>query len=689
MRWIGRREVALATGLGMLAASLVVAAPASAEVDPVYEASLGISDAAMTCQWWPVLDDGDWNYEQVGPATGDFDFTTTVSTIADGLSPDDYRLIFTFGSETIDGVGWNIAGGGSAPGGPGEEADGVVTTHWSVPVGSTATSIGIKLIGLDETNQWVLVHTGTIPVVDTCTPPTQQIGAPDTIAFDGDPVSGGAVKAYAPGAVDPWVCGCTLQFALSLLVDGEVAWTGTTANLQAPFIDIPPHSAGKSAQLKVTVSPDGSASSDALWTPVTLYSDTVAIGAAPPLTGALHLFAADPTDASPPPDDLACSVVYYPTAGSQLWASPWTGSWHYIAGDYVCNAYKDLATVDDTAPAGDVTWFADGEELSATGNPLTITEDMCGKTITATQTWSNPHRSDAVLASAASYPVYCVLSMTPGTPTIDGTPAVGQPLTVNTSQWVPATATFTYQWYVELDSSGTNMPIEGATSATFTPTIAQAGHRVWAGVEGHADGYAGAWTLSSAVTVADSVPSAPRGLKATAKSTSVALTWSAPSASGGQPISGYRVQRSTNGTSWTTIATTTSRSYTATKLTNGTKYWFRVIATNAKGSSSASTAVTSVPCTKPSAPRSLHATAKSKSVALTWSAPASNGGAKVSAYKVYKSTNGSSFTLVKTVTTRSATVSSLTKGKKYWFRVVAVNAAGASAPSAKTASTPK
>ena len=77
------------------------------------------------------------------------------------------------------------------------------------------------------------------------------------------------------------------------------------------------------------------------------------------------------------------------------------------------------------------------------------------------------------------------------------------------------------------------------------------------------------------------------------------------------------------------------------------------------------------------------------SVALSWAAPSSSGGAAISGYRIYRSTNGKTFTLVKTVTTRSTTVTGLTKGKKYWFKVVAVNKAGSSPASNTVTARPK
>jgi hypothetical protein len=74
----------------------------------------------------------------------------------------------------------------------------------------------------------------------------------------------------------------------------------------------------------------------------------------------------------------------------------------------------------------------------------------------------------------------------------------------------------------------------------------------------------------------------------------VNLTWSAPADDGGSPISGYTVQKSTNGTTYTDQDGCTNLgvdfSCTATGLTPGTAYTFKVAAINAAGTGSYSAA---------------------------------------------------------------------------------------------------
>ena len=78
-------------------------------------------------------------------------------------------------------------------------------------------------------------------------------------------------------------------------------------------------------------------------------------------------------------------------------------------------------------------------------------------------------------------------------------------------------------------------------------------------------------------------------------------------------------------------------------------------------------------------------------VRLTWSAPASNGGSPVTDYVIEQSTNGTTWvTIVDGVSTAmSHTVSGLSNGTGYQFRVSARNAAGDGSSSIAVSATPR
>ena len=87
-------------------------------------------------------------------------------------------------------------------------------------------------------------------------------------------------------------------------------------------------------------------------------------------------------------------------------------------------------------------------------------------------------------------------------------------------------------------------------------------------------------------------PGAPTGLTATADGqTEIDLSWSAPSDDGGADITGYRIEVSTNGSSWSNLVAdtnSTSTSYSHTGLTAGSTRHYRVSAINSEGTGPAS-----------------------------------------------------------------------------------------------------
>jgi hypothetical protein len=174
-------------------------------------------------------------------------------------------------------------------------------------------------------------------------------------------------------------------------------------------------------------------------------------------------------------------------------------------------------------------------------------------------------------------------------------------------------------------------------------------------------------------------PGVPTSVSATSGANAQSVvSWTAPGSDGGLPITGYTVLSSGGQTcSWTSGAL----SCTVTGLTNGTPYTFTVTATNVMGTSSASSASSSVtPRTTPGLPTSVAATsgANGQSV-VSWIAPASDGGSTITGYTVTANPGGQ--TCSWTSGALSCTVTGLTNGTSYTFTVTATNAAGTSSAS--------
>ena len=236
----------------------------------------------------------------------------------------------------------------------------------------------------------------------------------------------------------------------------------------------------------------------------------------------------------------------------------------------------------------------------------------------------------------------------------------------------------------ELDGSGTWIST-GSTDTDYTVRNLTNGQPYTFKVRAaNSAGQSAASTASASVTPA-TVPGAPTGLSATVSDQRVDLIWTAPASNGGQSITDYEYEQGGSGTWISTGGTATS--YMVHNLTNGQPYRFRVRALNSVGAGAASAASPNItPATEPGAPTGLGATVSDQEVDLIWTAPASNGEATILRYEyeldlsdTWTSTGG---------TTTSYTVTGLTNGQSYTFRVRAVNRVGAGLVSSSRSATP-
>src|SRR5207249_7134965 len=136
-------------------------------------------------------------------------------------------------------------------------------------------------------------------------------------------------------------------------------------------------------------------------------------------------------------------------------------------------------------------------------------------------------------------------------------------------------------------------------------------------------------TASATTQNAITVSQPPTGLTATASSSQITLSWTAPANNGGSAITGYKIYRGTTsgGEGTTPIATISGSTltYTDTGLTNGQTYFYKVTAVNSVGESVPSNEASATPAassTVPSSPTGLTAAAASSSqINLSWTAP--------------------------------------------------------------------
>jgi uncharacterized repeat protein (TIGR01451 family) len=164
----------------------------------------------------------------------------------------------------------------------------------------------------------------------------------------------------------------------------------------------------------------------------------------------------------------------------------------------------------------------------------------------------------------------------------------------------------------------------------------------------------------------------------TATATAAGTTATISYTTAGTPTS-YLIERSLNpGGGFTSVGTTSATSFNDSTLSNATTYYYRVTASNSAGSSAPSNVVSVTTVT--AAPVNLSATVASQSqINLAWNDVTGETG-----FIVQRSADGSTgWTQIASVPTGTVSlpVGGLTASTQYFFRVIAIDAGGNSAPS--------
>ena len=178
-------------------------------------------------------------------------------------------------------------------------------------------------------------------------------------------------------------------------------------------------------------------------------------------------------------------------------------------------------------------------------------------------------------------------------------------------------------------------------------------------------------SLKITATSSSSVP-APSNLKVAEYSNSaIKLTWTKAS-----DVTGYYVYRSTDGKKYSKIKTlkASTTAYTNTSLTAGQKYYYSIASYKntstgavAIGPKSSAINITTTSSSSVPTPSNLKVAEYSNSaIKLTWTKASD-----VTGYYVYRSTDGKTYSKIKTLTayTTTYTNTSLTAGQKYYYSI--------------------
>jgi hypothetical protein len=230
---------------------------------------------------------------------------------------------------------------------------------------------------------------------------------------------------------------------------------------------------------------------------------------------------------------------------------------------------------------------------------------------------------------------------------------------------------------------------QSAASATSPFTISGLTTGVQYSIRIRAISAGGTGDPSPAVlSVPHTTPSVPTGLSAIGSDASATPSWTAPASNGGQPVTDYVVQYSTDALGpFTTFVDGTSPTTTATVtgLTNATAYVFRVAAVNTAGTGPWSALASATPLGASSAPTINTITPGSRFLQVAFTAPASNGGSVVTGYE-YRLDNGTWRTA--SGTSSPLTITGLSNGQTYAVQLRGVNIVGGGTASAPVSAKP-
>ena len=242
------------------------------------------------------------------------------------------------------------------------------------------------------------------------------------------------------------------------------------------------------------------------------------------------------------------------------------------------------------------------------------------------------------------------------------------------------------------ETTWTAIPNSGASTTSYTVTGLTNGTAYQFKVRAVNSVGTGAASPASAAVTPATTPPAPMKPTVTGGNASVALTWTS-GGDGGSAITQWQYVKKVGAnnfeTTWTAIPSSgaSTTSYTVTGLTNGTAYQFKVRAVNSVGTGAASSASAAVtPATTPPAPTTLTGSAGNARVALTWTS-GGDGGSAITQWQYVKKVGASNFETTWSAipssgaTTTSYTVTGLTNGTAYQFKVRAVNSVGTGAES--------
>lgn len=140
-------------------------------------------------------------------------------------------------------------------------------------------------------------------------------------------------------------------------------------------------------------------------------------------------------------------------------------------------------------------------------------------------------------------------------------------------------------------------PVSGSFTCSVTPNAAGV-VAFWASYSGDANSLS-SWSSVAEVDIVAIRPTAPTDVRAVGGVGTVTVTWRPPMSTGGDPITSYRLLFATlagkEGSKPVVGLSNSTRSFTVHGLVSGRRYFFKLIAVNAKGAGPASMEASAIP----------------------------------------------------------------------------------------------
>ncbi|SDU88480.1 Pectin methylesterase [Microlunatus sagamiharensis] len=395
---------------------------------------------------------------------------------------------------------------------------------------------------------------------------------------------------------------------------------------------------------------------------VTATAAGLVVGIAPSATAA---------DTTPPPVPSSVKTVYYGGVGTQV-------SWGKVSASDLDTYVVYRSTSKTLVPATDAV---------GTTTSLTLTDAKAVAGTTYYYGVAARDKSGNVSKPSSVQTVKATDTSAPSTPSSLKATATSGGIALDWADVaVPDLAGYKVARAASSSGTYTTLTSSPLSTSAFTDASAPAGATAYYRVTavdrtGNASSAASVSAKAATAPAPSTAPAAPTGLKATVSSANVVtLAWTAPSGS----ITGYTLSRSTSSTG--TFATVASPASTATSVTDssapaGTTVYYRLVATNAVGSSPAATvsAATSKDTTAPATPSSPKAVvvAGGGGMTVSWTA---NKEADLAGYLVLKRNGAGDYVTLlgadRPFVPTTFTDPSVTEGKVAYFRIRAVDTSG-------------